>query len=174
MYVEGSQNNANPPTQKRKKKQKKKRAVSHAISEKPIRGVESQKNLLTIENDRNGLDAHEAYENEQRSMAAGGYVPSSGDDTTNRHMNMKAQEQILANEEANDVIIADDLAQGYDQEQSSKMARTHNKASTNTGRTPNDTRSEMAANANQTQNAAGQRYMDIEDEQLKIENQSAL
>ena len=90
MYVEGSQNNANPPTQKRKKKQKKKRAVSHAISEKPIRGVESQKNLLTIENDRNGLDAHEAYENEQRSMAAGGYVPSSGDDTTNRHMNMKA------------------------------------------------------------------------------------
>ena len=84
--------------------------------------------MLTIENDRSGLEPAEGFDNEQRSAAAGGYVPSSnsGIDETNRQT-AEEQEQILANEEANDVILADELAHGYDKEEN-KMARTHNKA----------------------------------------------
>ena len=40
-----------PVDKKKKKNKKKKRAVSHAAAGK-MRGVESQKNLLTIENDQ--------------------------------------------------------------------------------------------------------------------------
>ena len=75
--------------------------------------------------------------------------------------------------------MADDLAQGYNNEEA-KMARTQNKAAaSNRSEHPNqqarsmaDARSEMGAR--QGQNEGAQRYVDIEDEQLKIENQSAL
>lgn len=67
------------------------------------------------------------YENEQRSAVDGGYNPSlnSAIDNTNRNVPTEEQEQILANEEALDVIQADELAEGYGQEEV-KMARTHN------------------------------------------------
>jgi len=51
MHVEGANGGGHQGEKKRKRKHKKKRAVSHAISEKPMRGNESQKNLLTMEND---------------------------------------------------------------------------------------------------------------------------
>lgn len=75
MYVDsnGGGNNTNPGEKKRKKKQKKKRATSHAISDKPMRGVESQKNLLAMESD--GLEGQ-----------PGGYQASTNSivDTNNR------------------------------------------------------------------------------------------
>ena len=53
MYVEGNgQNQSNTgAVQKRKKKIKKKRTVSQSPIEKILRGAESQKNLLDIENE---------------------------------------------------------------------------------------------------------------------------
>ena len=119
------------------------------------------------------MDQANVYENEQRSAVDGGYNPSLNsaiDNNTNRIVPTEEQEQILANEEALDVIQADELAEGYGQEEA-KMARTHNQRAAATNRTQqpsqqvlnmNDTRSEMAARHNQHED--GQRYMDIEDE----------
>lgn len=49
-----------------------------------MRGVESQKNLLTIENDGD-LEAANDFVDDQRSAAAGYQHTSSGLETINRH-----------------------------------------------------------------------------------------
>lgn len=104
-----------------------------------MRGAESQKNLLTIENE-GGLETVNDYDNEQRSAATGGYQHSTSSrvDTTGKHVPtdgphqnddgevvMDEHEKLLADEEADDVIFADELASGPSKEEA-KMARTQN------------------------------------------------
>ena len=61
MQVEG-QASAQQPARRRKKKQRKPRAQSHANNSQKMQGQESQKNLLTIENDRaEGGPVHHAF-----------------------------------------------------------------------------------------------------------------
>ena len=105
-----------------------------------MRGAESQKNLLTIENE-GGLEKVNDYDNEQRSAATGGYqhqdsassrvnttgkhVPTDGPQNDDSEVLMDEHEKLLADEEADDVIFADELASVPSKEEA-KMARTQN------------------------------------------------